>query len=446
MKDVKLFFLVMLAQVLGFSVLAEDWPQWLGTKRDGVWRESGVLKEFPKGGPKVNWRFPIGGGYAGPAVSGGRVFIMDRQLAKGKVNPENQFDRGMIPGSERVICLDEKTGRELWIYEYDCGYTVSYPAGPRTTATVDDDRVYTLGAEGNLLCINAESGKLLWQKEFKKEYGVKSPVWGFTGHPLVRGGHLICLARGNGSTAVCYDKLTGKEIWRSLTAREPGYCPPTLIQAGGVEQLIIWHPESINSLNPDTGEVYWTQPFRLRFGLSVPTPRQVGNQLFVTAFYNGPMMMNLNPNKPTATMAWKGNRNSEKNTDKLHSIMPTPFIENGHIYGVCSYGQLRCLRVDTGERVWEDLTATRGGKETRWGNAFLVKHEPSDRFFLFNELGDMIIAKLSPNGYEMIDKVHLIEPTGKAMNRKVVWSHPAFANRNVLVRNDKEIVSFSLAK
>ena len=126
--------------------------------------------------------------------------------------------------------------------------------------------------------------------------------------------------------------------------------------------------------------------------------------------------------------------------------MPTPFIEKGHIYGVCSYGQLRCLRVDTGERIWEDLTATRGGEEARWGNAFLVKHEPSDRFFLFNELGELIISKLSRKGYELIDKAHLIEPTGKAMNRKVVWSHPAFANRNVLVRNDKEIVSFSLSE
>ena len=157
------------------------------------------------------------------------------------------------------------------------------------------------------------------------------------------------------------------------------------------------------------------------------------------------MMMNLDPEKPAATLAWKGNRNSEKNTDKLHSIMPTPFIEKGHIYGVCSYGQLRCLLVDNGERVWEDLTATRDGKETRWGNAFLVKHKPSDRFFLFNELGDLIIAHLSPKGYEQIDKANLIAPTGKAMNRKVVWSHPAFANRNILVRNDKEIASFSLA-
>ena len=441
----KLVLLLLLCQALILSVEAEDWTQWLGSKRDGVWREPGILKKFPNNGPKVNWRVPIGGGYSGPAVANGKVFVMDRFLSKGEKNPDNQFDRGAIPGFERVICFDEKTGRELWVHEYSCDYTVSYPCGPRATPTVDSPRVYTLGAEGNLLCLDADSGEVFWEKEFKKEYNVKAPNWGFTGHPLVHGGYLICLARGNGSTVVCYDKLTGKEIWRALTAREPGYSPPTIIHAGGVEQLIIWHPESINSLNPDTGELYWTQPFRLRFGLSVPTPRQVGNQLFVTAFYNGPMMMNLDPEKPAATLAWKGNRNSEKNTDKLHSIMPTPFIEKGHIYGVCSYGQLRCLLVDNGERVWEDLTATRDGKETRWGNAFLVKHKPSDRFFLFNELGDLIIAHLSPKGYEQIDKVNLIAPTGKAMNRKVVWSHPAFANRNILVRNDKEIASFSLA-
>ena len=441
----KLVFLLLLGQTLILSVEAEDWTQWLGSKRDGVWREPGILKKFPNNGPKVNWRVPIGGGYSGPAVANGKVFVMDRLLSKGKKNPDNQFDRGAIPGFERVICFDEKTGRELWVHEYSCDYTVSYPCGPRATPTVDGPRVYTLGAEGNLLCLDADSGEVFWEKEFKKEYNVKAPKWGFTGHQLVHGGHMKCLARGNGTTVVCYDKLTGKEAWRALTAREPGYSPPTIIHAGGVEQLIIWHPESINSLNPDTGELYWTQPFRLRFGLSVPTPKQVGNQLFVTAFYNGPMMMNLDPEKPSATLAWKGNRNSEKNTDKLHSIMPTPFIEKGHIYGVCSYGQLRCLRVDNGERVWEDLTATRDGKETRWGNAFLVKHKPSDRFFLFNELGDLIIAHLSPKGYEQIDKVNLIAPTGKAMNRKVVWSHPAFANRNILVRNDKEIASFSLA-
>ena len=385
-----------LGQALGLSVVAADWPQWLGVKRDGVWRESGILKKFPEGGPKVNWRVPIGGGYAGPAVADGRVFIMDRQLAKGRANPDNQFDRGMIPGSERVICLDEKTGHELWVHEYDCGYTVSYPAGPRATATVDGDRVYTLGAEGNLLCLNAESGKVLWQKDFKKEYGVKSPVWGFTGHPLVRGGHLICLARGKGSTAVCFDKLTGKEVWRSLTAREPGvlstdthpgrWCGAVDYLASGVDQLA----------EPGHGGGLLDAAVPASVWLSVPTPRQVGDQLFVTAFYNGPMMMNLAKDKPTATLAWKGNRNGEKNTDKLHSIMPTPFIEKGHIYGVCSYGQLRCLRVDTGERVWEDLH----GDARRRGDALEERLPRKARavgpVFLFNELGDLIIAKLSP--------------------------------------------------
>ena len=444
MKFKSLLLGLALGQALGLSTLADDWPQWLGAKRDGIWRESGIIKGFPDDGPKVNWRVPIGGGYAGPAVAKGKVYVTDRQLAKDSANPDNQFARGHILGSERVICLDEKTGRQLWMHEYDCGYTVSYPAGPRTTPTVDGDRVYTLGAEGNLLCLNADSGKVLWQKDFKTEYGVKTPVWGFAAHPLVRGGHLICLARGDGSTVVCYDKLSGKEVWRSLTAKEPGYCPPTLIHAGGVEQLIIWHPESLNSLNPDTGEVYWSEPFRVRSGLSIPTPRQLGNRLFITAFYNGSMMMNLDPDKPAATLAWKSKRASEKNTQELHSIMPTPFFEDNHIYGVCSYGQLRCLRADTGERVWEDLTATRGGVEARWANAFLVKHE--DRFFLFNELGNLLIARLTPKGYEELDKAHLIDPTGRAAGRDVVWSHPAFANRNVLVRNDKEIASFSLAE
>ena len=426
------------------NTLADEWPQWLGPKRDGIWREAGIIKRFPENGPKTLWRVPIGGGYAGPAVAGGRVFVTDRQLSTGARNPSNPFERGHIPGTERILCLNEKTGEVLWSHQYDCAYSVSYPAGPRATPTVDGNRVYTLGAEGHLLCLNASTGEIIWKTDFREVYSAKTPVWGFAGHPLVDGPRLLCLAGGPGSVAVCLDKMTGREIWKTLSAREPGYSPPTIIHAGGTRQLIIWHPESINSLNPETGELYWTQPFRVRSGLTVPTPRQLGNRLFITAFYNGPMMLELDPAKPAFTLAWKGNRNSEKNTDKLHSIMPTPFLEDGHIYGVCSYGQLRCLRADTGERIWEDLTATRGGKSVRWGNAFIVKHE--DRFFLFNELGDLIIARMTPKGYRELDKTHLLEPTNQAAGRDVVWSHPAFASRNVYVRNDNEIIAVSMAE
>ena len=132
-------------------------------------------------------------------------------------------------------------------------------------------------------------------------------------------------------------------------------------------------------------------------------------------------------------------------TDALHSTMSTPFLEDGYIYGVCSYGQLRCLKAETGERIWETLKATTpDGKEMRWANAFIVKN--GDRFFLFNEKGDLIIAKLSPKGYEEISRAHLLEPTNTSARRDVLWSHPAFANRCVYARNNKEIICVDLAQ
>src|SRR5262249_48264963 len=124
-------------------------------------------------------------------------------------------------------------------------------------------------------------------------------------------------------------------------------------------------------------------------------------------------------------------------------LMCTPFLREGHIYGVCSYGHLRCLKADTGERLWETLQPTTGGEEVRWGNAFLVAHQ--ERFFLFNEKGDLIIARLTPQGYQELDRARLLEPSNRFPGRPVVWSHPAFANRCVYARNDREIVCVSLA-
>jgi outer membrane protein assembly factor BamB len=435
---------LLLVSRLTIQARADDWPQWLGPQRDAVWRESGILTRFPPGGPSMRWRTPIGSGYAGPAVSQGRVYVADRVLATGTSRPANPFDRNSIPGSERILCLNEKDGSILWRHEYDCPYTMSYAAGPRATPFVADGKVYTLGGEGNLLCLDATTGSMVWQRDLKRDYNTKTPLWGFAAAPLLDGNRLICLVGGEGSVAVAFDKDSGKEIWRALTAKEPGYCPPTMIEAAGRRQLIIWHPESVNALNPETGEVYWSQPFASNSGLSIPTPRQMGDYLFITTFYNGSLMLHLDPTKPGASVLWKSKRVSEKNTDALHSIISTPFLENGYVYGVDSYGQLRCLKAATGERVWETLRATTSdGQETRWANAFLVKN--GDRFFLFNEKGDLIIARLTPNGYDEISRAHLLEPTNHDPGRDVVWSHPAFANRCVFARNDKEIVCADLA-
>jgi len=417
------------------AAFAEDWPQWLGPQRDGVWRETGILQKFPAGGPKVLWRTPLGGGYAGPAVAAGRVYVMDRQHDA---------------GTERVLCLDEKTGKELWKHEYACSYAgLAYPAGPRCTPTVVGDKVYALGAMGRLMCLDAQTGKVLWEHELTRKYQVKGkdfPRWGYSAHPLVDGDKLYCLAGGQGSIAVAFDRNTGKELWRALSASEPGYCPPMIYEFGGRRQLIIWHPDAVNGLDPETGKVLWSQPFQLKAGLSIPTPRKSENRLFLTAFYDGPLMLQFNQGESTPAVAWKGKGKSEVDTDGLHSIMPTPVIKDGHIYGVCSYGQLRCLKEATGERLWETYQAT-SGQKARWGNAFLTPN--GDRFFLFSEKGDLIIARLTPKGYEELDRAHLLKPTGDAgfgTRRAVVWSHPAYANKCAFVRNDEEIICVSLAE
>jgi len=426
----------------GAILRAEDWPQWLGPGRDSVWTETSVVEKFPAEGPPIRWRVNIGSGYAGPVVAKGRVYVMDRRLAQDASNPSDPFQRGSIAGGERVLCLNEADGKVLWQHQYPCSYTISYPAGPRVAPLVRDGKVFTLGAEGNLFCLDAESGKVLWSHEFKKELNIKAPMWGFAGHPLLVGDKLICLAGGAGSTLVAFARNTGKELWRSLTTEEPGYSSPILCDAGGKKQLILWQPEGADSLDPETGAVYWSVPFKSRAGLTVSTPRRMGDLLFFTSFYNGSLMLRLDPTKPFAEPVWQTEKAGEKETTHLNSILCTPFLEDGYIYGVCSYGQLRCLKAETGERVWESFQATTGNEPVRWGNAFIVKN--GNRFFLFNESGDLIIARLSPKGYKETSRAHLLEPANKDPGRPVVWSHPAFANRHVYARNDKEIICADL--
>jgi outer membrane protein assembly factor BamB len=429
---------------------ADDWPQWLGPQRDGVWRETGILDKFPEGGPRVRWRAPVGLGYAGPAVGDGRVYVPERQVAEGAKNPSGPFEVKTVPGIERLLCLDDKDGHLVWKHEYDCPYEISYPYGPRATPAVQSGKVYHLGAMGHFFCLDAASGKPVWSKLLTKDYQTKVPFWGFSASPLVDGDKVICLAGGTDTAVVAFQKDTGKELWRALSADEIGYAPPVIVDVGGTRQLIIWLPQSVNGLDPETGKVYWSHKFSVKANLSISTPRLDKDELLLSSFYNGSRLLKLGSGEPK--VIWKGQGKGEfpQQTDTLHSIMSTPFIKDGYIYGVCSFGELRCLKEATGERVWESLKATgsRDKPDERWANAFLV--EQGDRFFLFNEKGDLIIARLTPKGYEEISRAHVIEPTGKAgtgtgPGRSIVWTHPAFANKSVYVRNDKEIVCLSLA-
>ena len=435
-------FSVLLLMVTAISARADDWPQWMGPQRDGVWRETGIIDKFPAGGPAIRWRVPVGAGYSSPSVANGKVYVLERKVREGASRPSSPFTRLSVPGVERLVCLDEPSGRTLWAQECPCDYTMSYNAGPRAAPTIDGDKVYTMGGEGDLQCRRTSDGALLWQKHLGGEH---TPMWGFAASPLVEGDKLIAIGADLDGIALAFNKMTGELIWKGVPAKEPGYSSPVIVEAGSKRQLIVWDPQSLNSLDPQTGKVYWSEPFTSQAGMSIATPRRAGDMLLVTAFYNGAMMMKLDPQDPRATQLWKIGGKSERNTAALHAVMCTPVLKDDFIYGVCSYGQLRCLKAATGERVWETFAATTGDVgQTRWANAFIVAQ--SDRYFLFNEGGDLIIAKMSPAGYQEISRAHLLEPTNKDPGRAVVWSQPAFANRSVFARNDKEIVCASLAR
>lgn len=416
-----------------FSARAEDWSQWGGPQRDLVWRENGIVETLPAADPATGllprvWTAKIGSGYAGPAVADGRVFVTDR------LADENL---------ERVLCFDANTGKEIWKHEYKAPYSISYPLGPRATPTVDGNCVYALGAVGHLFCLEAASGEILWQKHLLTDFGTELPAWGMAASPLVDGDQLIVLAGGKpGAMVVSLNKNTGDEIWRALDGKEPGYCPPVILEFGGKPQLIIWHPEAVCGLDPQNGKIIWREPFPIEAGLAIPMPRKLGTRLFITSFYDGPLMIDLGESGNKPEVLWRtAPNNTELKNDSLHSIMSTPIVTEDYIYGVGSYGEMRCLETKTGRVVWETHDAT---GPARWWNAFLIPQ--GKRVVLCNEQGEIIFATLSGDGYKELSRAKMIEPTAPIQRRMTVWSHPAFAMGSAFARNDGELIRVNLSQ
>jgi outer membrane protein assembly factor BamB len=399
-----------------------------------VWTETRIIERIPANGLKVVWRVPVRAGYSGPAVAGGRVFLLDHARTTGS------------RVSERVVCLDEHTGKVLWTREWDTDYRgLDYANGPRATPTVDGDRVYVLGAKGALRCLRTSDGSEVWSSDFVRDFGATVPGWGMSSAPLLAGSKLIAIAGGKrNAKVVALDKYSGKEVWRALSSddSEPGYSQPILIHHGR-EQLVVWHTTALESIDPETGAVLWSEPFRVTMNTPIATPAWKAPHLLVSGFFDGSRMMELGPSG-AARLAWASDGGNEIKSDKLHTLMSQPIIDGDYIYGICSYGQLRCLRRSTGERVWETQALT--VEKARNATAWMVRHQ--DRVIVLNDRGELIFATFAPSGYREIDRTKVIQPTSPPGARRelgaVIWSHPAFANRHMVVRNDREAIRVSL--
>lgn len=425
-----------------------NWPQWMGPNRDGVWDEPGVAERVDLAKAKPVWTVPAGGGYAGPAVADGRVFTLSFYPGAGVPEAEKADTSKGLRGEESLLCSDAATGKTLWEQRWPAAYTMDYNSGPRATPTVHDGVVYALGAEGALVCADVKDGSVRWRRDLKADFKAPTPTWGFSGHPLVFEDTLVCLAGGEGTTCLALDRHTGAEKWRALSSRHSGYCPPTLIEQNGEPVLILWHGEAINALDPRTGKVHWMVPRETRFGVSMASPLQHGEHLLVSAFWWGAKFLKLKPDHSEPETVWETERESDRRTTHLNALMCTPLLVDGHVYGVCSYGQLRCLEWLTGKRKWETFAATTGGGEDRWATAFITRLGRSgNEFLLFNEKGELIRARMTPEGYAELARRKLVEPNcPDVKERPVVWSHPAYGDGHVWLRNHNALHCWKLTE
>lgn len=409
---------------------ADDWPQWRGPGRDGVWHETGVVEKFDGPELKPVWRASVSGGYSGPTVAAGRVYVTDRVTEPTEM--------------ERVLAFDARTGRPLWTHAYACDYgPVGYKTGPRASVTIHDGRAYSLGTVGHFVCLDAATGEVLWQKDSVREYEAEIPTWGLSAAPLVEKDLVIAQIGGRGACLAAFDLRTGQQRWKSLDD-QPSYAAPIIIEHAGRRMLVAWTGVRIVGLDPATGELVWEQPYEQpNWVISIASPVVSGDRLFGSSFYNGSIMLRLGKSPREVERLWHRRGQNEQNTDALHALMCTPVFEGDYIYGVDSYGQFRCLDAATGDRVWEDKTAT---SQIRWGNLHIVRHAPTGNYWLFNDRGELLIGRLSPGGFEEIDRAKLLAPTKGQLSRRdgVTWSHPAFADRHVFNRNDEELVCASL--
>lgn len=408
---------------------AEDWPQWRGPNRDGVWSEEGILETFPRDGLNVRWRAKIGGGYSGPVVARGRVFVTDRLLR---------------PDVERLLCFDEETGKPLWMHSYPCDYeNMEYECGPRAAPTVHSDKVYTLGARGHLFCFDTANGKVLWNKDLVKQYDARLPRWGASAAPLVEGELLIAIAGGQpGACVMAFHKDTGNMVWKALDDR-PAYSAPIAVDAGGQRQVIVWTCDTISSLEPATGKVYWQVPYRNVNDLHViGTPVVQKDLLFVNSVWRKTAkMLKLDSGKPTASVLWETRRWEH------HNLFSTPVFPNErHVYLVDDT-DICCIDATNGDEVWRaPALAHHSSSRGSMGTAGAHFTANGRQVFILDDQGKLILARLSPEGYEEIGRTFLIEATaGTHWQGPVTWAHPAYANRHVFARNDKELVCASLA-
>jgi len=400
---------------IGLAALsAEDWPEWRGKGRVGIWNETGILEKFPEKGLKVLWRTPIKEGYAGPSVADGRVFITDFVRAKGP------------RGTERVFCLDEKTGRVLWLHEWDADYRgIGWENGTHATPTVDGDRVYVLGSAGMLLAFNVKTGDILWKKDYTKDYGADLGKWGISGAPLVDGERLICIVGGEpDAKVVALDKMTGKTVWTSTgLSDQAGYASCVVADVQGVRTVMTLTADGGVGVRASDGKLMWKYHRGANDTANIATPIFHDNKVFYASSYGtGGALLEL------TAQSGEVKTREVYFTREMQNHHGGVVLVNGYLYGF-NNSILTCLEFATGKMMWRHRSVGKGSLTYADGNLYIQSED--------NVVG---LAEASPAGYR--EKGRFSIPDQGLPS----WAHPVVCGGKLYLRSQAMLMCYNLRR
>jgi len=419
-------FCCVLTLVIMSGLAASDWPQWRGPNRDGVSGETGLLQQWPAGGPKLLWsshqvnrKKGVGVGYSSVVVAGGKIFTLG--------------DRDRFCN---VFALDETTGRELWAAKIGA----AEGDGPRCTPTVDGDRVYALSRQGVLVCLGAAKGDLLWQKDFQHDFGGSMmSSWGYSESPLVDGDKVVCTPGGDRAALVALDKYKGMPLWQAAVPpakrnnNGAGYASVVVAEAGGVRQYISLLGSGLIGVEAMKGKFLWRYDRIANGTANIPTSIIWGDRVFCSTGYGtGAALLRLVPlNGGCDVREEYFLKGKELQNHHGGMVRVGDYVYGGHGH---NEGHPFCLEMKTGRMMW-------GPKDSVGGGSAAVVYADGRLYFRYQD-GVTALIEANPKVYRLVS-----EFTPPSANpRQNFWSHPVVANGRLYLRDNQTLLCYDVRR
>ncbi|MFA5910336.1 MAG: PQQ-binding-like beta-propeller repeat protein [Vicinamibacterales bacterium] len=382
-----------------------DWYQWRGPNRDGISAETGLLQDWPKAGPPQVWRATgAGNGYSSFSSSGGRLYTL-----------------GARANNEYVMAFDRATGKKVWEYLNGRRYENDRGDGPRSTPTIEGERLYVLGGSGDLTCLDTATGKRIWSINVIQKFDGRNPYWGYSESPLIVGDRILVNAGGSRASIVAIAKADGATLWQSHND-EAGYSSPMLMRTGSLNQVIFFTGQRTLAVDPRDGRLLWSYNKVANGTANIATPIVRGTRVFLSSDYGtGAALLDVRAagNLASASEVYF--------TRDMRNHHASSVLIDDHLYGFSS-SILTALKFDTGAMAWRDRSVGKGS---------LIFADR--RLYLFSEDGVVGLAEASSAGYREHGRFTLAQQSGLP-----TWSHPMISGGLLIIRDQDNVYAYDV--